>query len=244
MPAPSASLPAPLARVARLTASLVALALVPVAAGAQEGRLVLQGHVVDPAGRTVPGALIAAIGGTQSATAGDDGAFRLAVGPGRHLLRVRRLGYAPRTIEVAGAVGDTLDLAVTLEPVPVQLSEIVVEGAERRYAAKLAGFAHRMRTSAAPPSSFITREQIERRNPGRLSDLLPTADRRCSASTQSYTIWLDGVLLARPASLDMIGVVNAEALEVYRSVSHVPAEYNMTLPRNATPGCIIFVWTR
>lgn len=238
-PAPRAS--TVLAAVA--ATALAALPLAPAPAGAQGDVLVLRGHVADPLGRTVPGARLTALGTDRTATAGEDGAFRLVLRPGRHLLRVRGLGHAPRTFEVAGGA-DTLDLSLTLEPLAVQLSEVVIEAAEDRYSSKLAGFALRRRTSAAPASSFITRDEIERRNPGRLSELLPTADRRCSASTQRYTIWLDGVLLAGSPSLDMIGVANTEALEVYRSVAHVPAGYNMTLPAGATAGCIVFVWTR
>ncbi|HKU61452.1 MAG TPA: TonB-dependent receptor [Gemmatimonadales bacterium] len=63
------------------------------------------------------------------------GLFRLKAPPGHYVLRVRRLGYRPATVEVDVEDGVESAVAVTLEPQPTRLQELVstVTGNRRRY---------------------------------------------------------------------------------------------------------------
>lgn len=224
-----------------LLVALVATGACGSTASAQAAVGVVRGHVVDSAGRTLDGARLRILGSDRPGIVAEDGAFRFGLPPGLYLLRVGRLGYAPRTIEVElGA--DTVDLAIVLDVMPLQLPEVVVAAAEERYASRLAGFAERRRTSAAPPGTFFTRRDLDRRQPVRLSDLLPRADLRCSA--RAMTIWYDGMRLDGSTSLDAFHAHEIEALEIHRSVAHLPAQFNPTLPSGSKPGCIVLIWSR
>lgn len=212
------------------------------AAGAQRpSSAVLRGHVVDSLGQTLGGTELRVLGLDVAVRTDEGGAFRLIVPRGRYLLRARRISYAPRTVEV-DASADTLDLVITLDVLPQQLPEVVVSAAEERYAGRLHAFATRMRLSTAPRGTFVTRRDIEARQPRLLSDLLPRADRRCGA--RRMMVWVDGLQLAPNTDLNMFRVDEVEALEIYRSPSHVPAQYNITAPEGAVPGCVILIWSR
>src|SRR5881409_3827728 len=83
------------------------------------------GRVVDNGGQAVPQAIVEITELGTSVTAGADGAFRLALAPGRYTLAVRRHGFAPAVREIAvGAGQGALEIVLTpsafnLEPVTV-----------------------------------------------------------------------------------------------------------------------------
>src|SRR3989442_12600894 len=59
------------------------------------------GRVVDNAGQPVPQAIVEITQLGKSVTAGADGAFRVALAPGRYTLAVRRHGFAPAVREIS-----------------------------------------------------------------------------------------------------------------------------------------------
>src|SRR5207249_3677728 len=61
------------------------------------------GRIVDNAGQPVPQAIVEITELGTSVTAGADGAFRVALAPGRYTLAVRRHGFAPAVREIAVA---------------------------------------------------------------------------------------------------------------------------------------------
>src|SRR6267378_6700714 len=85
------------------------------------------GRVIDNGGRPIPQAIVEVTDLGRSVTTGADGAFRVALAPGRYTLAVRRQGFAPAVREITVASGQpsgALDIVLTpsalrLEPVTV-----------------------------------------------------------------------------------------------------------------------------
>ena len=223
---------------------------------AQSATVVVVGSVVDSASALpVPNAEAVIVGGTMTRT-DSVGGFQLAVAPGRYLFRVRRLGFEPRSqaVEIGGGA-DTVTLLFVLAEANVSLPAVLVEAREQKYSKQLAGFAQRMRTSGAPMSSFITREEIESKQPRLISDLLRTRSARVNGCSQNGRLIVDGIswdwgqrVRARrdPArsALDEFPVADIEAMEIYAGASQIPAQFNMTTGNGRVPGCVVVIWTR
>jgi hypothetical protein len=222
----------------------------------------VEGVVVEPTtGLPVPSVEIRLLGTPYTARTDTLGAFALNLDAGRYLVRAARLGFGPRSVvlEIAGA--DTVTVSIELDVLPIRLSEVVVRAREERYRGKLAGFAQRMRTSSAPRSSFITRDEIERKAPRFTSDMLRDRAGRMGACYTGATIWLDGSMLVpdkignpirgrrtepiqRDMRLDHIPPDQIEAMEVYAGAAQTPAEFSATAMPGLEPGCTIVIWTR
>jgi hypothetical protein len=144
------------------------------AAGAQApGERVIVGRVVDSlSGRAIAGAEVyQERGATMFPTAGD-GTFRVrGGGPLDTLLIVRRIGYVPRRLAVPLSVSTEIDLGtVLLKAVATQLDRITVEAEEMAFYPHLADFYRRRNLGLA--GFFLTREQIERANARKTSNLV------------------------------------------------------------------------
>jgi len=137
----------------------------------------VRGVVLDPStGRGIPAALVEFLEEGREArasnTTAEDGSFLLPRLPrGEFRLRVSRLGYATRTTEVFRLEGgETLTLTIWVEPSAIPLAPLEVRPEEVSRSPILDAFYGRARS--APTGSFITREEIERLQPARVSDLL------------------------------------------------------------------------
>ena len=125
----------------------------------------------------------------------------------------------------------------------------------------MAGFAERMRTSAASRSSFITRDEIERRHPQQISDLIKDRGGRIATCASNATIYVDGAMappdkigaplrgrrtepIRRDLRLDWITPAEIEAIEVYPGAATTPAEFSATASPGLAPGCTVIIWTR
>jgi hypothetical protein len=190
-----------------LRAVTAALALVATAAGAVRGQqstrdVAILGSVFDTVGAPVADVEVALLGTGVVRRTDGGGEFRLpAVRAGRYVLRARRLGYVSKDIAVDGSAGDTLTLTLNLVPAAPVLTPVVVEERETpTRLGKLAGFYERMRTAASPPSSFVTREQIDRMNPRRVSDIVKSRGPRAEACLAGK-VYVDGALVASPLQL-------------------------------------------
>ncbi|UCC72309.1 MAG: TonB-dependent receptor [Gemmatimonadota bacterium] len=113
--------------------------------------------------------------GVLSVVTGDDGAYRLeAPAPGRYFIEARRFGYRSW---VDGPIdlraGDDWETEYHLAAIPFVLDPVVVTVPRTVYEAFLerVGFFERQKGDFG---HFITRDEIERRVPARMTDLLST----------------------------------------------------------------------
>jgi carboxypeptidase family protein/TonB-dependent receptor-like protein len=191
---------------------------------------------------------------TQSTQTGNDGTFALrAAMPGIYRLRAERPGYRTAiTPAMELRAGDEVGLALRLLPDTVQLRPVVVTASNRRPAGRLGGFYDRMSKRIA--GYFVTRDDIQKRNPLVVSDLLrtiPGLDIRPSPGAFGHDIrtvegcrpavFLDGLplTLLRGESIDhLVNPMDVEGIEVYRHPTQVPVEF-----QRGNCGAIV-IWTR
>jgi hypothetical protein len=182
------------------------------------------------------------------------------VDTGGGLLRIAKIGYQPLTLAVANSPADTTPLTVLMSPVAQRLETVHSTARSNRGPAdtvrslELHGFYDRRLTSAAPLSSFVTSDKLERLT--LLSDV-GTLSGRAICVTNLY---VNGARLAplRPANLgpgrspkylarnpvdQLFEPSDVLAVEQY-SPGEVPAEYNMTRSPNTTDCGATLIWTK
>ena len=143
-------------------------------AAAQEHReaapAVIEGVVlVEGTSRPLPTAIVELLGQGRETIADDEGRFRLSsVVPGTDTLVIRLLEFESDRIPLTIAPGGTHRLELVVAYPSATLEELVVEVARTR-SERMRGFEQRRRRGIG---SFITREEIERRNPALLSYML------------------------------------------------------------------------
>lgn len=237
----------------RLPAALVMVAAASVPLSAQ----VFQGRVVDAGTRDpIDGAtvvLVARDSVTLDAASTDSvGQFSVAAEEeGSYRLIARRIGY-PATIShpLEVSEGDTLRVEFRISAGAVLLDPVVVTGRRRRPPPDIAAFY--ARAERAIFGTFLTRDQIERANAMRASDLLrrvpgvQVGPMRYGAAVATMrgclpTIIVDGVIANFETSIDnLVSPRDLEGLEVYRASSQVPVEYGGLRVQCGA----IMIWTR
>ena len=216
----------------------------------------ISGIVRDSAGAPIAGVEIVVLT-THVATRSDSvGAFRFAAIPtGRREMLFRRFGLAPKSIGADVVTGQTTSLVVVLAPFATEIEGMTVEEMAHRHRA-LSDFYDRMSRGFG---HFITRDQIEKRNPMNLSDmmrmipgarLIPsrvggTATLRFARATMGRDCppqyWVDGVK-AWAFNIDDIIPSDVEGIEIYPGASSIPAQFNT---REGTTICgVVVIWTR
>ena len=249
-----------LSRSPLLAHAIRAIALSAVLAGAttaQEGAVGtggINGTIRDAAGIPVVGAQIS-VGGTALVAESDErGEFKLAkAAAGETSIRVRRIGYRPDTARVNVLAGQTVPVEIVLDRVAVELVPLVVYG-RRNVTGRMAGFYDRL---SRGNGHFMTREQIERRNPHNMTDLFrmipgarvePTrfgdGRVRFRGARSAPLVWLDGTpLYAGEFNLDTVDPRSFEGIEIYSGPSSVPAEFQGNRTMSSASGTII-LWSR
>lgn len=181
------------------------------------------------------------------------GAFLLAAArAGSYRLGGERLGYITIiSVPLTLSARDTLDVEFRLSTRAVVLEPLVVTS-KRRRSGRLADFDERARQRNF--GTFITRADIEKRQPFTTTDMLRTVPgvqlipralggghhvriRNCTP-----VVYIDGtpVRLLGMTIDDLMSVHSLEGIEVYRSPAEAPAEYTVY-----NPGCgVILLWSR
>jgi carboxypeptidase family protein/TonB-dependent receptor-like protein len=246
-------------RIRSIAASALALGITALSSASEAGGQgvgALIGVVLDSAGMRLEGAEVRLLGSALVARTDSAGAFLLAAPAGNGELRVRRLGYHPSALPVEIIAGETQTLAIVLVVHPILVDSVLVGVAA--ISPRMFDFEQRRVRGVG---SFITRKDIEKRRPHVMSEMLRTVpgvrldrsntgrnsidmmrnfDRR-SRSICPVQLFVDGhPYRGYGFGLDNFAPDEVEALEVYRSVSELPPEYNYG---SASCG-VVAVWTR
>jgi iron complex outermembrane receptor protein len=161
------------------------------------GLLVAQGRSATVTGRVLdgetdeplPGARVFVFGVAQSATARQDGAYRLQVAPGRREIRVSYIGYAIArdTVEVAAGETITRDFRLTREP--LALEELAVIGTRAT---------ERTSIDAAVPVDVLSAAEIKQSGRTETAQIIQALAPSLNFPRPSVT---DGTDHTRPATL-------------------------------------------
>lgn len=230
------------------------------------GRLV--GRVRDArTRRPVAAATVSLTGRREEVQSDRRGQFVLSglrVGP--HEMSIRHLGYAPLTHRVMVSRGHTTEVDVRLSPDPVELEPLVATATrirrletrgfyERKYWGELTGLGR-----------FFTVQDIERRNPFRVTDLIadvPGVRVRCGRGSRckvynrristgfggagcELNVYVDGMHIIRsggrnPASVNEFALpIEIGGIEVYPGAASLPAEFSGSAGRCGA----VVIWTR
>jgi hypothetical protein len=224
-----------------------------VAAQSAQGSFTFVASVLDARTREpVVAAFAAALGTDRFATTDDHGSFRIDGLPGgEHTIRIWRLGYRTAMFRVRFDSVETniLDVPIVLEPIPVQMPEIVVEAERTRLIAGVMRDFYRRRAEGA--GLFIDREEIEARRADAFVDLMrgiPSLDVEYLGNLQwtlrlpgkcSPLYYVDGVRSNEGVALS-IRPEQLEGVEIYRRLSEVPLE----LTAGQGMCGVIVLWTR
>lgn len=233
-----------------------ASALLAGTAAAQTQRGSIAGVVRDSGGRGIAGAQLGIVSTDIRATSDSIGRYMLGgVWPGTVRVSVRRLGFTPETAAVVLASGAAVsrDFALKVMAITLAAEEVHVDPTR----GKMGAFNAR---KARGVGSFITREEIEKRQPSSLSELLrylpgvgvtqkmagepqPVHMQRSVSTTTTgactVKLYVDGHPYEN-GNLDDFSPNAVEGVEVYRSAAEIPADFRN---RDATCG-VIAIWTR
>jgi hypothetical protein len=182
------------------------------------------------------------------------GEFTLNAGRlGPHRIRAEKTGYRAIVSAVVDLrQGDTLRVAIRLSSETIVLDSLVVTLIPPDAPFRARGFYERK--SASLYGIFITRQDIVKNRPSRTSDLLRrvpgaqlAAGRGDGFSTRlrggcTPAVFLDGTKLQMTGMSvdDLVRPMDIEGIEVYRSMSEAPGEY-----QGLNSGCsVILIWTR
>lgn len=224
------------------------------AASSQVRSGAIAGVVKDSLGRPIPFVEITALRLARVVRADSGGRFILADLPAANTdVSFRRLSYAPVVLMIAVPPDDTTEVEITLGVAALQLTGVVVQEHPEQLRS-LVAFEQRR---AQGVGHFITRAQIEKRNPLRLSDMLRTvpgtllipaengrtmlrftrgAGNRCPPQ-----FFVDGTD-AIGFSIDDMPPGDIEGIELYSGAAGLPPEYNRLL---GTSICgTVLIWSR
>jgi len=201
-----------------------------------------------------------------SAMADANGTFVLVDLPtGSFRLRASRIGYA-RTVTPYWRIepGELLTLVIYVDPEAVPLTPLEITARERSRSPVLSAYYNRLERRIG--GTFITREEIERRNPRLVTDLLMDvpgvrlesggrgANSRIVTMSRAamlmggrcpVQVWIDGMLTTRsPGATVFIDELATpgllEGIEIYRGLATIPPEF---VTPEARCG-VIAIWTR
>ena len=181
----------------------------------------------------------------------DSGSFRVPAMPmGPATVAVRRIGYKP--VSLQAALPTETPLFILLDPGVQTLGKVVVKDRQRSYTGPLAEFNRRRDMGFG---TFITRGDIDRRNPLRTSDMLRMipgiavsqgfggSSMNIRNSRCQPLVWIDGTpALSGPLDVDVFAPFTLDGIEVYKGPAETPVE--LRGPRGEERCGVIAIWSR
>ncbi len=222
---------------------------------AAQGFVTVAGTVTDSTGVRILGARVSVEPGAARATTDDRGEFRLTgIQSGPLTLVVRRLGYAPGTVQLEVGAESVDGVSVRLVPLPTILAPVFVRKEQAKYTGRLAGYYERLHQRGG--GVFITREQIDRDKPRMLTHLLQNVPgiraRRMRGGGSGAVmrgrscyplVWIDGTPMpSGEVDLDAISPTSIHGLELYLGSTSAPLRYQYN--RSESSCGTILIWSR
>jgi len=222
--------------------------------GAQSRAGAISGIVKDSAGMPIPDVEVTAIKLAKVVRTDTAGRFVIAALPsGSADFSFRRLAYSPIVLSVLIPADDTTDVEVTLGVTALRLTAVVVQdhAAQVRI---LDAFETRRKQGIG---HFVTREQIEKRHPLLLSDMMriiPGAEiligengrtalrfARVGRPNCPPQFFVDGIQVTG-FGIDDMPPGDVEGIELYSGSAGLPPEFNRM--RGTTICGTVAIWTR
>ncbi|MGD2154570.1 MAG: carboxypeptidase regulatory-like domain-containing protein [Gemmatimonadales bacterium] len=273
-PRPTTHLPELESRALRLRVTLLAAVLSlsgphVVSLAAQEATqspAVVLGRVLDDeTGEPIETVEVRLVGAVESLVRVTDGegAFLFArVRPGTYEVVLEHLAYGTHTDSIEVDKGELVSYEARLVMEPIELAPLTVTVERRSISPMHLGFYQRM--SMDMGGHFITREDIERRQPHQISQMIGEAPGtrvrcplgRCHVIFARYehdtlrgpcrpAVYLDRIYLGKwvlpENDIDfMVPPIEVEAVEVYDGPGSLPADFG-----GSRAGCgVVVIWTR
>jgi len=239
------------ALIAFLTAATI-LSAIPLAAQ-QQG--VITGTVTDSSGVPVLGAEVAVNGSAGHVFSDERGAFRISGVPlGARVLSARRLGFAPFQVGVQVSDVSEARVAIRMKLLAAALPPVVIRASRMSYTGRLAGYYERLEKKSS--GYFITREQIDQENPGRLGQLLQHVPGISSVRGRAGItgirmrgrrcwplVWIDGTPMpAGEVDLDSFAPSTIQGIELYLGSTTAPLRYIYN--RDLSSCGTLLIWSR
>lgn len=213
----------------------------------------LTGRVVDSAGRAIAGARVSSENESASAISREDGTFELAgLRPGTRALIARKIGFLPVSYPVNVEPDVVRNVEIQLATL-VPVLETVRITARRELSLERVGFGSRRRSGNG---RFLSPEEIGRRDPYRLNDLLvmipPLRTQRNEHGEEVLTgrngdcvrYFVDGHIWLDPEESPNVYISGRElgAVEVYSGLT-APPQFSAMSPEGR-PCTAVVIWTK
>jgi hypothetical protein len=243
-------------RSCHLLLTLLAGALLPMAAGAQSpGATLMLRVLAHESGKPVGGAQVSFPGLNIGGLSDADGRVRITGIPeGTHPLEVRHLGFRTDRLRIAFARDAVVEGEIELILEAIALDSVRVTVVGQLPALRRNGFYGRMQMGVG---SFMTREQIRARGALTVSEALRGVEGTRVRPTRGATghhilqsrfgsechvlIWIDGVP-SSAADLEGMGTERIAGIEVYHG-SALPTQFNQIGARGYSPCGAAVIWT-
>ena len=211
------------------------------------------GTVKDSSGIPLAGATVTSTATGQSAISNERGEFRLAGLVAGDELKARRLGFSPSTRKLSPTQSQN-EVDFRLGAIPRLLNPVVVSSSKPEYKGRLAGYYQRLERRSN--GYFISRELIDKRSTGSLSQLLKSAPGVNSIGIRGGgrgirmrgrgcrpLVWLDGVPMpAGEVDLDAFPTSTLHGIELYLGSTNAPSDF--TLNGGFSSCGTIILWSR
>ncbi len=230
----------------------VALAGAAPAAHAQGATSSIRGQIVEQGtGTPVFGAHITLLGTTKAATSDSAGRFAFgALTPGLYVIQVANIGFTKGIFQLEIGEGEAVNRVFELTPRTYGLEPLTVEARRRVQGRRYEEFNQRQ---ARGIGTFITADQITRRNPANLMDMMRTvrgvraecAGSDCIVKFQGQPTGCEPKYILDNLPSDShiaqsLSPSDVYGIEIYRGASEIPGEYS---GMDAACGVIV-IWTK